>query len=388
MVRIDFALAGYRKISPAPEDVSLALGILLRSGISARVSSDGEILIKERDFSTCKRLFDSRIVYKASDKLGLPGLIGGVKYKSAVIIGFVLSLLLVLSSRMVVWEVRVEGNVSVPDSVISAGLESAGLSVGSFWGELNFSEIETAFVKAEKRIAWLNINRRGTVAYITVKENENSEKPITEQKDGYSNLVASRDCVIEEIRVKSGVARVKVGDTVKKGDILISGVVDTEYGVKLCYAEGVVLGRVSEEITSNCTRTYIKKNRLGEKTLSCSVKIFNFSINIFKLYGNPAAECDIIKDVKTYSLFGAAKLPLEIYLESQPIYSECEEEYTDSELVSAASRLLDRRLAEVLTRADLVAMSTVGEFTDDGYVMKCRAVYLCQVGEDAPFTVQ
>ena len=38
----------------------------------------------------------------------------------------------------------------------------------------------------------------------------------------FSNIVADRDGIIEEITVKKGYATVKPGDVVKKGDILIS----------------------------------------------------------------------------------------------------------------------------------------------------------------------
>ena len=51
-----------------------------------------------------------------------------------------------------------------------------------------------------------------------LKSMKNSKKFI------HSNIVASVDCVIDEVTVVKGVSLVKPGDVVKKGDLLISGV--------------------------------------------------------------------------------------------------------------------------------------------------------------------
>ena len=200
--------------------------------------------------------------------------------------------------------------------------------------------------------------------------------------------MASADCVIEEITVTKGYAVCKVGDSVKKGDLLISGVIPSEFGSQYCYAEGTVVGRIKDEIVAECGRNYTKKEPNGEKTVLLDVKIFDFIINIFKKYGNIQEECDIIRDVKTYSLFGKSKLPFEVYTESITEYREKECSYTDSEIIFAAGRMLERKLNDSLRGCDLLRLRTEGEFTDGGYLMRCEAVYLTEVGEELSFAVE
>ena len=123
-------------------------------------------------------------------------------------------------------------------------------------------------------VAWLNINRRGTVAYVTVLEKEVHGQEV---KEGYSNVVAACDAVIEEISVVRGVACVKVGDSVKKGDLLISGVLPEEQGGGFCYAEGEIFGRVSESISVSVDEYKIKKTEKNSEIAHLDIKIFGFS---------------------------------------------------------------------------------------------------------------
>ena len=110
-------------------------------------------------------------------------------------------------------------------------------------------------------------------------------------------------------------------------------------------------------------------------------------INIFKTYGNLTNECDIIDDVKEYSLQNGASLPFSITLRYLPSY-ECEaRSYSDEELVSFAKDRISLETALMLAESDLVKISTDGEFTDDGYRMWSNIVYLTDVGRENSFEI-
>ena len=72
---------------------------------------------------------------------------------------------------------------------------------------------------------------KGTRLIIQVKENEDSlpvvnkteEEKEQEARENATDIVADQDCVITDIVPRKGIAMVKEGDQVKKGDILISG---------------------------------------------------------------------------------------------------------------------------------------------------------------------
>ena len=88
------------------------------------------------------------------------------------------------------------------------------------------------------KLDWLEIEEHGMKYVVKVEEriinNKNDEQ-------SYCNIYAEEDGIVSEIKVKKGVPLVKLGASVKKGDILISGdiVYNEELKSQVC-AEGEV----------------------------------------------------------------------------------------------------------------------------------------------------
>lgn len=384
MVRIDYLVFGYRKLWICPEKLSEATSILIRASISSTINSDGTLTVRERDFSKTKDLFKGRIDFEYSEPLGLYGKYKLLPHKLAYLTSAVFSIIFIFLFSSLVWDVKIDGNENIPDSEIAVALRECGLSVGDFWPTIDRGNIETKLLRIDERISWVNVNKRGSVAYITIMEKENKDET-REEIFQYSNLVASVDCVIEEITVKRGTAVVKPGDAVKRGDILIIGALPQESGGGFCSADGSVVGRVNEKITVEVDRKYEKITGKDKKIYSISLNFFKFSLNIFKLYGNLTNKCDIIETEKTYSLFGKCRLPFSISIKYMPEYQITESEYTDDELVIVASSRLDALCAAKLYSSDLLKIKSYGEFTDGGYKMRSDIIYLSEVSERLGF---
>ena len=388
MVRIDCLIFGYRKITLSPSELSVATSRLLQCGIYSKFNSDGTITVRERDFLAVEKAFSGKVEYGISGVLGLLGVYRRTRCKTAIFLGSLLSLILCIISRNTVWDVRVDGNTRIPDSAIVHTLSECGMSVGDSWFSLDRSSVENRFLTSSSDISWININRRGSVAYVTVIEKEKDASDDTEARVGYSNVIAKCDGVIEEITVTRGVAMVKPGDVVKRGDLLISGIIPEEIGGGYCYAEGKIVGIVSESLESRVLRNYEKNVKIDDEVSALTLKIFNFSANLFKIYGNSDDVCDIIEDKDSFSLFGKCKLPVEIITMYRPSYEKVSSAYSDTELVEIASARLSAKLRLTLISSDLLKIKTYGEFTDDGYAMYSDIVYSTDIGEGAPFVVE
>ena len=215
-------------------------------------------------------------------------------------------------------------------------------------------------------VSWININRRGTVAYISLgmKDTEKEENNI--RPSAYANIVASRDCVIDEITVQRGTALVKPGDAVKKGDIIIRGM---DVDGNLCLADGRVMGRITETVSVEVDKNHSQIIYGEEKMQAQTWKIFGFSINILNFYGNSTTECDIIERKEVCSLFNRFKLPLEVITTYSKKRVVQESTLTAEQMVRLASHRLSELVAFYLENADLVNASTGGEFTENGYRM-------------------
>lgn len=386
MVRIDALLFGYRKIRVSEDMLSEATSRLIRGGIISSLDADGRIIVRERDLETVKKALLG-IELEVSEPLGILGAYRRLKHKKAIAISAFFGALLLIFASSLVWDIRIDGNETLTDAELAATLEECGFSVGDLWFGSDRGRVESEVLERLDEISWININRRGTVAYVSVIEKKQSGDLKEEEKEGYANLVASCDCIIEEITVSSGTAVVKPGDVVKKGDVLILGITPIESGGGLCYADGRVIGRMSEEVTVRVDREYEKRSLRRKRLCDLNINFFNFSINIFKLYGNSVDGCDIIKNVKVFSLFGEKRLPISVsssYALEYDVRAEC---YDDLQLAKIASERLSVKMLAALSDADLIKIRTDGEYTDNGYVMRSDIVITREVSEALPLTL-
>ncbi len=380
MVRVNFLVFGYRRIKVQSEDLKKILALFLHNKISVSAEADGRILISERDFIKFENLlFDYR--YEASEPLGIYGYIKRTKHKKGIIAGVILSVILAAFLGNLVWDIRIEGNSEISEKEIRSTLADCGFDIGVSWFSVNKSRVENKFLALSESLAWININRRGTVAYIEVIEAEENEDEGFVPQSGYANIVASETAVIEEITVKHGVAMVKVGDVVKKGDILIAGILPDGF----CRAEGSVRGRVFDTAEVEISRSYKICKLMDERLSGLTVKIFNFPVNILKKYGNSYHGCDIIEDVKVFTLSNGIKLPFALVKSYARRYEYIDSLYTDKELTDVASAALSEKNRELLSGADLLRIKTSGEFTESGYIMRSELVFITEIGKTLEF---
>lgn len=381
MIRIDYFLFGYVTFSIPKESISVFAARLMRYGLSAKISSDGIFNVaysKKRQFS--ELLAD--IEYTVSEPKGLFGEIYKLKNRYGIIAAVVLSLFLLFFSRTLVWDVRIDGISEEDKEELVSVLADSGLSVGSYWKGVRKAEVEARALLSSDDVAWLNINRRGTVAYVTAVPKTVVN---TDDKTGvYCNIVAERDCVIEKITVKRGVALVKVGETVKAGDVLISGVIPTELGGGVCYAEGSVFGRFSEAVAQFSPSSVTEKVYSRQAVAGVSVRIFKKDINIFKSYGNLSGSCDIIEKKKQLTLFGVA-LPISVFTAERAEYSERELSVDEGALVKETAEKLSVAIARRTADLELISIKTSGEFKDDGYLMRAELIVSGEVAKVQEF---
>ena len=384
MVKGKYFLFGYREIF-VKESIRDFAAKMIKARMAFDIVGDEKIIVLESDFKRFEELFRGRD-YIASETLGMRGIKRRVKYKWAFCLSTLLGVILVILSSVPVWDVRISGNNSVPDTLIIEKLAECGFSVGSAWGSASLSDVEYDMLAKCDEISWININRVGTVANVKVIESTRGAEENSEASE-YANIIADRDCVIEEITVSAGTPVVKVGDTVRKGDLLIIGVENNEFG-RLVRAEGVVVGRAYDSLCTTVLRDRTVKTKKSESIISVNIKIFDFSINIFKKYGNSGEECDIIEGKRRITLFGKYKLPLAIETESAVFYELRGEEYNDGELVSVCSVRHRQLLKSRLIGKDLSKITTSSALLDDEYRITSDIVYSAEVGKAAPIKVE
>ena len=115
-------------------------------------------------------------------------------------------------------------------------------------------------------VVWVSASLDGSRLKIQIKENEDSfEKEEKKKDENAVDLVASSDGVITKIVTRTGTPQVHVGDTVKKGDILVSGRVEIVndskevIGYKYCHADADIFADTQMEYEDELSASYEEK---------------------------------------------------------------------------------------------------------------------------------
>ena len=381
MVRSDLFLFGYVKITFPEESASDVANLMLSHGISARMKNC-EVAI-----SYCAyKGIESRLTalgVETSRVKGLPLYLSSLSRAYGAICAILLTIIVYTVFSGVVWEIRVDGTDRVSRESIVEELHSVGFGVGTRFSSVDIGIIENELLKHSDTVSWIGINRRGVVAYVSVIEKIKPEDKVTQS--GYANIVAEFDGVIEEITVRSGYAAVKVGEAVKRGDLLISGVIPDSAGGGFVYADGSVYARRTEAVSVDVPFFEERQVYSAASLDRISLEIFDFSINIYKRYGNTNTSCDIIKDIEECVIFNKYRLPVAVKKIYTRAYSTETVVYSSDEVTEIASYRLGELIRRALATSDLVGIRTDGRFTDGGYTMKARLSILSDIGTVSEF---
>ena len=177
---------------------------------------------------------------------GIPQILSRYKYRYGIAIGMLLAAALIFLSHRFVWDIEVTGNESITTSEICEALKAYGLGVGSYIPSINTDRIENEFLLDSERVSWISVNLIGTVARVQIREYVGATDEQTSTKP--ANLVASKSGIIQEVKVYNGYVVVASGRHVNKGELLVSGLYDSQtLGFRYTRAEGSVMAKTVSE---------------------------------------------------------------------------------------------------------------------------------------------
>ena len=116
--------------------------------------------------------------------------------------------------------IRVEGAETLGRERIMIAAEKAGLRPGILKTGIDKERLAAKLMFHEPELAWVGINVRGTLLLIEVVEKNRPPAG----NDRPAHLVAAKDGLIVDLLLVTGEARVRPGETVRRGQLLIEGV--------------------------------------------------------------------------------------------------------------------------------------------------------------------
>ncbi len=357
--------------------------------IKVSENGDYEFRIAYTSLRALRRCFDEYIIeYTVSDLRGLPAVLVFFRRRFGFALGIVFFLVIGYYSSRTVWNIDITGNERLSDEAVLNILDRGGFGYGTYIPSVDFDDLQARVIAYEDDVSWISVNMRGNTAYVELRETRFGEREKHEE-GVYANLVASEDAVVYLTEAEIGLPSVENGTTVRRGELLVSGVIPLrEGGVRFVYASGRVMAYVTREFEVALPFRQAKKEYTGRITVEKNVKIFKKNINLSINSGIEYTTYDKIEESERFYLFG--KIPMPVWWE-KTVYKEYgySDHYTSYEdTVSEAMAELRFRTDEVLLDAELVSMETSYDITDEALVVKRKMICLKDISEVSEFTAR
>ena len=202
-----------------------------------------------------------------------------------------------------------------------------------------------------------------------LSENRNTE---VDSSKNPANLVAACDGQIEYVELYRGNVVVTVGQSVKKGELLVSGLYESQTGgLRYTRASGRVMARTERTFEIEIPLLFEEKVYDEPYLQEIELSFFNFSHKIFKNSGNSDILCDIIKYNANLGQLGNNRLPVSVSrIEVHPYHLEQRERSAEQALELCYAELSER-LASLSGEVQLLQKEIVTEVGETSVTLVC-----------------
>lgn len=180
--------------------------------------------ISRKDFKRLKTIVKkSHASIAITQRHGLPFFVHKYRKRKVYVIGIAAAMAFMVWLSAHIWNISIEGNLSQTDDVIFEYLENNGIRHGMWKAGVDCRELAAEIRNYFTQFAWVAAELKGTRLVIHVKEGILSADDAEEDDMPPSSLEASKAGTVVSIFVRKGTPMVAAGDTVEKGDLLVSG---------------------------------------------------------------------------------------------------------------------------------------------------------------------
>ena len=344
---------GYLKIKFSGEKGEKLLNIFANNSLNTwnMIYDSGYITgcIDIKSFKKLKNLkTGSGIKVKVLSKHGLPFFVNKNKNRCGILVGFAIFLIIIKFLSSYIWYIDIIGNNRISNTEILKICNEIGIKEGIKSNLIDSKNDANKIILANKEIAWASLNVEGCKLTVNISETEEN----TYTGNLPSNIKAKADGIITKIKASNGETVVKIGDTVRKGDVLISGVKSS--------AQSTIFLQSIGEIYAKTTRVYkeykpfnetikLTKNKTHNKSV---LKVFNVT---FPLFIGKIGDIKVLKKSEhPLSLFGK-NLPIGIIsIKYKDTYKK-KISNTKDELV----KILNKRIENKITNDNIKPLTTL-----------------------------
>ncbi len=244
MVNLIRFIFGYVKIVIIGENPEIFINHLISSNVSVwNIERKGDLFvlcISVSDYKKIRKIrSDISLKYRTKiiQKYGLKFRLINSKIRAGICVGILLILMLNLFFSNFIWQIEVTGIEQISQDEVINVCKEFGLVEGLFKKNIDTYDLSHKIALKLDKIAWLSLNIEGSKLTVNISENKDSAK----EDSVPTSIIAIRDGTIHSIVEKRGTQNVEIGQTVRKGEVLISCVESVGNYVRYVSASGDVI---------------------------------------------------------------------------------------------------------------------------------------------------
>lgn len=242
---------------------------------------------------------------KIVKRKGFPLIVNKYKCRYGLILGVILFLATLNILGKCMWNIKVNGNVKVSEEQIIEFLSENNVNYGDLVKNIDTDILKQKLILTFDNIAWASLNKQGSVLEVIVTEFENNK-----EINAPYNIIADSDGVIKHLDVSKGSINVKIGDTVFKNQILISGIVNYGYGNNFVEPNGKILAEIKSNKTIEIKKIQTSKNYTGKIKNRYSIEIMGLKIPLY--FGKEKKFHETVSTQRKLKIFGG-EIPIKVY---------------------------------------------------------------------------
>ena len=385
--RIVKFFTGSVRIYAGPESRDALISYLVSEGINAEFTPDREKggVFTELSPKTLKKvapaLDKSGIIVYIINIYGFKRLMSRYGTRYGLMLGAFAFAVILWMSTLFVWKVEVEGTELLSREQMRTELKEMGVYPGRLLSGIDRSSVRNEFLAKHPELSWAALNFKGTTVSLTVKET--SERPEPDES-ACGLLVAKSDGVVRSVLVYEGSAVIKEGSVVRKGDVLITGLISGS-GLQITddpllrfgNARGSVKAEVSGKAEATVPFDEVTRSETRGERCGRTISVFGIDFDFGK-----TEDADTSGE-RNVTVFGAIELPITVR-EYYSVSEKTETRHrTPDEARAEAERRIYREIAGISEDSELVRLKIAYLETGDGITAQADFIYITEITEPA-----
>lgn len=295
-------------------------------------------------------------------KIGFPFLLHRYRKRKIFAFGIVIFCFILYLLSLFIWDISISGGYTHTPEHLLKYLKSNEVYSGVLKKNIRCSEIEEAIRKEYNDIGWVSAQIKGTRLIIKVVETKMPES--SSKRSDPCHIVATKDGIVKSIITRNGKPLIKVGSVVKKGDILVSGIIDivsddaTVINKEAAVSDADIKLKTFYEYRDEFDLNYIDKEYTGNVKKSFSVSIFNHKIILYKPF-KKYDKYDIIEDEKNLVIGNNFYLPLQYHIANYKEFIHVKKKYSKEEAIAIEKNKLELYISKLVEKGVSIIQNNV-----------------------------